>query len=156
MSCTFEYYSIVSLNWHGSCSLPEAFWKELDQVKQLWKNRNDLKVEHAGVAVLFSMELYAQLCASEIVVSRYIAQYQRVLQYRHTQLSDHFCSSQLLHLIKLFPDCFIVTRNLQMCIIVIKKKSRNNNMRKILYHTVLPHPWEGLGLEIIAMPMCTV
>ena len=39
-------------------------------MKQLWKNRNDLKVEHAGVAVLFGTELYAQLCASEIVVSR--------------------------------------------------------------------------------------
>ncbi|KAK8457353.1 hypothetical protein SEVIR_3G171100v4 [Setaria viridis] len=45
----------------------EAFWKELDQVKQLWKNRNDLKVEHAGVAALFGIELYAWLCAGEIV-----------------------------------------------------------------------------------------
>ncbi|WVZ99376.1 hypothetical protein U9M48_044695, partial [Paspalum notatum var. saurae] len=51
-------------------SLPgryEAFWKELDQVKQLWKNRNDLKVEHAGVAALFGLELYAWFCAGEVV-----------------------------------------------------------------------------------------
>ncbi|CAN6346067.1 unnamed protein product, partial [Urochloa humidicola] len=51
-------------------SLPgryEAFWKELDQVKQLWRNRNDLKVEHAGVAALFGIELYAWFCAGEIV-----------------------------------------------------------------------------------------
>jgi F-type H+-transporting ATPase subunit g len=38
-------------------------------VKQLWKNRNDLKVEHAGVAELFGVELYAWFCDSEIVVS---------------------------------------------------------------------------------------
>ncbi|CAN6332288.1 unnamed protein product, partial [Urochloa humidicola] len=51
-------------------SLPgryEAFWKELDQVKQLWRNRNDLKVEHAGVVALFGIELYAWFCAGEIV-----------------------------------------------------------------------------------------
>jgi F-type H+-transporting ATPase subunit g len=55
---------------HASCSLPgryEAFWKELDQVKQLWRNRNDLNVEHAGVAALFGIELYAWFCVGEIV-----------------------------------------------------------------------------------------
>ncbi|KAL6851650.1 hypothetical protein ACP4OV_020214 [Aristida adscensionis] len=51
-------------------SLPgryEAFWKELHQVEQLWRNRNDLNVEHAGVAALFGIELYAWLCLGEIV-----------------------------------------------------------------------------------------
>jgi F-type H+-transporting ATPase subunit g len=36
-------------------------------VKQLWRNRSDLKVEHAGVAALFGIELYAWFCAGEIV-----------------------------------------------------------------------------------------
>ncbi|TVU20476.1 hypothetical protein EJB05_36684, partial [Eragrostis curvula] len=51
-------------------SLPgryEAFWKELDQVKHLWRNRKDLNVEHAGVAALFGIELYAWFCVGEIV-----------------------------------------------------------------------------------------
>ncbi|XP_047094870.1 CLP protease regulatory subunit CLPX1, mitochondrial-like isoform X2 [Lolium rigidum] len=47
-------------------SLPgryESFWKETSQVKQLWKNRNDLNVEHAGIAALFGLELYG--CSSK-------------------------------------------------------------------------------------------
>ncbi|KAL5230379.1 hypothetical protein ABZP36_029155 [Zizania latifolia] len=51
-------------------SLPgryEAFWKEMDQVKHLWRNRKDLNVEHAGVAALFGIELYAWFCVGEIV-----------------------------------------------------------------------------------------
>ena len=63
------FNSIFELT-HAPFSLPgryEAFWKELDQVKQLWKNRNDLKVEHAGVAALFGIELYAWFCTGEIV-----------------------------------------------------------------------------------------
>lgn len=50
-------------------SLPgryEAFWKETNQVKQLWKNRNDLNVEHAGIAALFGLELYGWFCVGEI------------------------------------------------------------------------------------------
>nr|AFK36917.1 unknown [Lotus japonicus] len=31
----------------------EAFWKELDYTKNLWKNRQELKVEDAGIAALF-------------------------------------------------------------------------------------------------------
>jgi F-type H+-transporting ATPase subunit g len=54
---------------HVSCSLPgryESFWKETNQVKQLWKNRNDLNVEHAGIAALFGLELYGWFCLGEI------------------------------------------------------------------------------------------
>ncbi|XP_062206711.1 uncharacterized protein LOC133908619 [Phragmites australis] len=51
-------------------SLPgryESFWKELDGAKLLWKNRSNLKVEDAGVAALFGIELYAWYCVGEIV-----------------------------------------------------------------------------------------
>ncbi|KAM3332422.1 hypothetical protein ACQJBY_027936 [Aegilops geniculata] len=45
----------------------EAFWKEVDAVKLLLKNRKDLKAEHAGVAALFGIELYAWLRAGEFI-----------------------------------------------------------------------------------------
>lgn len=45
----------------------EAFWKELDGVKHIWKNCKDLKVEDAGIAALFGLELYAWFCVGEIV-----------------------------------------------------------------------------------------
>ncbi|KAJ6924459.1 hypothetical protein NC652_017667 [Populus alba x Populus x berolinensis] len=45
----------------------EAFWKELDAAKQLWKNRKELKVEDAGIAALFGLECFAWFCAGEIV-----------------------------------------------------------------------------------------
>ncbi|EEF45802.1 hydrogen-transporting ATP synthase, rotational mechanism, putative [Ricinus communis] len=45
----------------------EAFWKELDYVKHLWKNRTDLKVEDAGIATMFGLECFAWFCAGEIV-----------------------------------------------------------------------------------------
>ena len=50
-------------------SLPgryEALWKEVDGVKQLWKNRKELKVEDLGIATLFGVELYAWFCIGEI------------------------------------------------------------------------------------------
>lgn len=50
-------------------SLPgryEAFWKEVDGVKQLWKNRKELRVEDLGIATLFGVELYAWFCLGEI------------------------------------------------------------------------------------------
>ena len=37
----------------------ESFWKEVDCVKQLWKNRRELKVEDAGIAALFGLECFA-------------------------------------------------------------------------------------------------
>ncbi|PNX75850.1 ATP synthase subunit G mitochondrial-like [Trifolium pratense] len=55
---------------HTSVNIPvrrEAFWKELDHVKQLWRNKQDLKVEDVGVAALFGLECYAWYCAGEIV-----------------------------------------------------------------------------------------
>ncbi|KAG5559238.1 hypothetical protein RHGRI_008961 [Rhododendron griersonianum] len=54
---------------HGS-TIPgrtETFWKELDFVKNAWKNRKDLKVEDAGIAALFGLECFAWFCAGEIV-----------------------------------------------------------------------------------------
>ncbi|KAI4347021.1 hypothetical protein L6164_007872 [Bauhinia variegata] len=45
----------------------ESFWKELDYVKQLWKNRQDLKVEDVGIAALFGLECYGWYCLGEIV-----------------------------------------------------------------------------------------
>ncbi|XP_078151994.1 mitochondrial ATP synthase subunit G protein [Carex rostrata] len=50
-------------------SLPgryQSFWKELDSVKGIWKNRSELKVEDAGIAALFGLELYCWFCAGEI------------------------------------------------------------------------------------------
>lgn len=52
------------------CSIPgrtEAFWKELDYVKNMWKHRQELKVEDAGIAALFGLECFAWFCAGEIV-----------------------------------------------------------------------------------------
>ncbi|XXG48232.1 hypothetical protein AAC387_Pa02g2739 [Persea americana] len=45
----------------------ESFWKELDYVKLLLKNRRELKVEDVGIAALFGLECYAWFCAGEIV-----------------------------------------------------------------------------------------
>ncbi|XVF11942.1 hypothetical protein REPUB_Repub08aG0071800 [Reevesia pubescens] len=45
----------------------EAFWKEVDNVKNLWKNRKELKVEDAGIAALFGLECFAWFCADGIV-----------------------------------------------------------------------------------------
>lgn len=54
----------------SSYSIPsryESFWKEVDYVKHLWKNRHELKVEDAGIAALFGIECFAWYCAGEIV-----------------------------------------------------------------------------------------
>ncbi|KAH0710105.1 hypothetical protein KY284_011532 [Solanum tuberosum] len=45
----------------------ESFWKEVDSVKHLWRNRKELKVEDAGIAALFGLECFAWYCAGEIV-----------------------------------------------------------------------------------------
>lgn len=45
----------------------ESFWKEVDYMKHIWKNRQDFKVEDAGIAVLFGLECFAWYCAGEIV-----------------------------------------------------------------------------------------
>ncbi|KAF4371427.1 hypothetical protein F8388_001955 [Cannabis sativa] len=45
----------------------ESFKKELEYVKQMWKNRQELKVEDAGIAALFGLECFAWFCAGEIV-----------------------------------------------------------------------------------------
>ncbi|CAL5435746.1 unnamed protein product [Camellia sinensis] len=57
---------------HSTCqdSIPgryESFWKELDYVKQLLKNRQEMKIEDAGIAALFGLECFAWFCAGEIV-----------------------------------------------------------------------------------------
>ncbi|KAJ8441673.1 hypothetical protein Cgig2_019060 [Carnegiea gigantea] len=54
----------------GDCGIPgryESLFKEVDQVKQLWKNRRDLKVEDLGLVTLFGMECFAWFCAGEII-----------------------------------------------------------------------------------------
>ncbi|KAF4398611.1 hypothetical protein G4B88_013700 [Cannabis sativa] len=54
----------------GSIKIPnrcESFKKELEYVKQMWKNRQELKVEDAGIAALFGLECFAWFCAGEIV-----------------------------------------------------------------------------------------
>ncbi|KAK4343388.1 hypothetical protein RND71_036482 [Anisodus tanguticus] len=48
----------------GRC---ESFWKEVDSVKHMWRNRKELKVEDAGIAALFGLECFAWYCAGEIV-----------------------------------------------------------------------------------------
>ncbi|KAL8223249.1 hypothetical protein R6Q57_020648 [Mikania cordata] len=51
-------------------SLPtrnEAFWKELNHVKDLWKNKKELHVEQVGIATLFGLECFAWFCAGEII-----------------------------------------------------------------------------------------
>lgn len=45
----------------------ESFWKELDHVKHLLKNRTELKVEDVGIAALFGLECFAWFCGGEIV-----------------------------------------------------------------------------------------
>ncbi|KAI3850671.1 hypothetical protein MKW98_030731, partial [Papaver atlanticum] len=45
----------------------ETFWKEVNHVKGLWKNRQDLKVEDAGIAAIFGLEVFCWFCAGEIV-----------------------------------------------------------------------------------------
>ncbi|KAI4350747.1 hypothetical protein L6164_005168 [Bauhinia variegata] len=45
----------------------ESFWKELDYVKQLWKNRKELTVEDVSIAALFGLECYGWYCVGEIV-----------------------------------------------------------------------------------------
>lgn len=35
--------------------------------KQMWKNRFELKVEEAGIATFFGLELYGLFCVGEIV-----------------------------------------------------------------------------------------
>lgn len=62
--------SLVDLTLVVLCSLPgrrEALRKEVEQVKQAWKNRKDVKVEEVGVAALFGLECFAWFCAGEIV-----------------------------------------------------------------------------------------
>ncbi|XP_076890062.1 uncharacterized protein LOC143541028 [Bidens hawaiensis] len=44
----------------------DAFWKELDYVKQLIKTK-DIKTEDMGIAALFGLECFAWYCAGEIV-----------------------------------------------------------------------------------------
>jgi len=45
----------------------ETFWKEVDYVKNMWKNRQNLNVEDASTAALFGLECFAWFCAGEIV-----------------------------------------------------------------------------------------
>ncbi|XP_061352726.1 uncharacterized protein LOC133297572 [Gastrolobium bilobum] len=44
-----------------------SFWKELDHVKDLMKNRQDLYIENAGIAALFGLECFAWFYGGVIV-----------------------------------------------------------------------------------------
>ncbi|XP_065849107.1 uncharacterized protein [Euphorbia lathyris] len=45
----------------------EAICREVEYMKQLWRNRQDLKVEEATIAALFGLECFGWFCAGEIV-----------------------------------------------------------------------------------------
>ena len=62
-----NYVSILTSCNHSIPGRYESFWKELDGVKHIWRNRKELKVEDAGIAALFGLELYAWFCVGEIV-----------------------------------------------------------------------------------------
>ncbi|TMW87723.1 hypothetical protein EJD97_019574 [Solanum chilense] len=62
-SCTND----ISSFWDSIPGRYQAFWKELGDVKNLWKHRQELKIEDAGIAALFGLECFAWFCAGEIV-----------------------------------------------------------------------------------------
>lgn len=62
-SCTND----LSASWDSIPGRYQAFWKELDDVKHLWKHRQELKIEDAGIAALFGLECFAWFCAGEII-----------------------------------------------------------------------------------------
>ncbi|KAM1875182.1 hypothetical protein FF1_042657 [Malus domestica] len=69
---TAEKCSLLSkrLFYTRLASIPgryETFQKELDSVKQTWKNRPALRVEDAGIAALFGLECFAWFCAGEMI-----------------------------------------------------------------------------------------
>ncbi|KAF3450627.1 hypothetical protein FNV43_RR06716 [Rhamnella rubrinervis] len=45
----------------------ESLQKEVYDLRQLMKNKEALKVENAGIAVLFGLECFAWFCAGEIL-----------------------------------------------------------------------------------------
>lgn len=64
--CKVSHLSLLCL---VKCSIPgrtESFWNELNYVKNMWKHRQELKVEDAGIAALFGIECFAWFCAGEI------------------------------------------------------------------------------------------
>ncbi|KAI0499322.1 hypothetical protein KFK09_020225 [Dendrobium nobile] len=44
----------------------ESFWKEVEGVKHMWRNRQDLTVEQLGIAAVFGLELFGWFCVGEI------------------------------------------------------------------------------------------
>ncbi|XP_062149635.1 uncharacterized protein LOC133858173 isoform X2 [Alnus glutinosa] len=66
-SCLSNCFTLALLVLYSIPGRYESFWKELDYVKHLWKNRQELKVEDAGIAALFGLECFAWFCAGEIV-----------------------------------------------------------------------------------------
>ncbi|ESR39718.1 ATP synthase subunit g 2 -related [Citrus sinensis] len=46
----------------------DAFWKELDGLKQFLKNRElEMNLDNAGLAALFGVECFAWFCGGEII-----------------------------------------------------------------------------------------
>jgi F-type H+-transporting ATPase subunit g len=62
-----NFFELISSVLYSIPGRYESFWKELDYVKHVWKNRQELKVEDAGIAALFGLECFAWYCAGEIV-----------------------------------------------------------------------------------------
>ncbi|TYI25401.1 hypothetical protein ES332_A05G047600v1 [Gossypium tomentosum] len=64
---TYRKKTIHFFSLHSMPSRYEAFQKEMDYVKLMWKKRNEWKIEDAGIATLFGLECFAWYCTGEIV-----------------------------------------------------------------------------------------
>lgn len=66
-SCYIHKFFIFLLNIYSIPGRYESFWKEVDYVKYLLKNRQEMKLENAGIGVLFGLECLARFYGGEIV-----------------------------------------------------------------------------------------
>ena len=67
-ACAFNSIIIyIAARYYSIPGRYESFWKEVDHVKNILKNRQELKVENAGIAALFGLECLAWFYGGEIV-----------------------------------------------------------------------------------------
>lgn len=52
---------------HVFVELYEAFWKELDSLKQFLKNKEAGSIENASMAALIGVECFAWFCGGEMI-----------------------------------------------------------------------------------------
>ncbi|KAF2323539.1 hypothetical protein P3X46_011111 [Hevea brasiliensis] len=45
----------------------ESFWKEVESLKNLMKNKQEFNIENAGLVALFGLECFAWFCGGEII-----------------------------------------------------------------------------------------